>query len=226
MHASNANGSSQGQHLSPALAARVFPSQLLGGMWESYSHVCPPKTCINTFCPVSFFAHLPIFLLVVANPLSHSSPALIRVYHLICSLNLIADCTVNSSDLLKNSAKVKNLKFIVLISWPVSRQPFFSLPITLNMLMGVLDRSRKWNKNWPSETFKRNWSGKIQSQIKYHQINYIGICGNNMAKVISSYPMLVKTYVSLRLRVQNAVSRSTLCWKIPNISGSIELFAL
>ena len=33
-------------------------------------------------------------------------------------------------------------------------------------------------------------------------------------------------YVSLQLHVQNAVPRSTLCWKIGNISGSIELFAL
>ena len=43
------------------------------------------------------------------------------------------------------------------------------------------------------------------------------------AKFIPQRPNI---YVSLHLRVQNAVPRSTLCWKIPNISGSIELFAL
>ena len=33
-------------------------------------------------------------------------------------------------------------------------------------------------------------------------------------------------YVSLRLRVQNAVPAQPLCWKVGNISGSTELFAL
>ena len=35
-----------------------------------------------------------------------------------------------------------------------------------------------------------------------------------------------KTYVSLQLRVQNAVSAQPCVWKIPNISGSTKLFAL
>ena len=33
-------------------------------------------------------------------------------------------------------------------------------------------------------------------------------------------------YVSLRLCVQNAVAAQPLCWKVGNISGSTELFAL
>ena len=42
----------------------------------------------------------------------------------------------------------------------------------------------------------------------------------------SGHLQFLYIYVSLHLRMQNAVPRSTLCWKVGNISGSTELFAL
>ena len=63
----------------------------------------------------------------------------------------------------------------------------------------------------------------------YLQMPYITFAKNDKIRIINvmairGFQSII--YVSLQLCVQMLVSPSTLCWKIPNISGSVEPLAL
>ena len=92
----------------------------------------------------------------------------------------------------------------------------------------------KYNLNIPSQAFPLKTNAELVKILKtYNGSNDIETAPLGARFLTGSFSLKVLLTANISINIcltsvtrANCGIRSTLCWKIPNISGSIELFAL